>query len=85
MSEVLASIELHFRSNFFPPLPVELAQPAAWAVDACIADNPDCPIGIDKTINMVPRVAVWSDENDCWMIRAGDLVRVCKLDWLVEQ
>lgn len=74
----IASMSYHLRGNFYPPLPLDYAEPAIRAVELCEQEDYDAEIILPANIEPHPSVAVKTEAG--WSITAGELVRILRLD-----
>ncbi len=72
------SMTYHLRGNFFPPLPLDYAEPAIKAWGLYQEEDFDAVVVLPSDIEPHPTNAVKTDAG--WEITAGELVRILRLD-----
>ena len=72
------SMTYHLRGNFYPPLPLDYAEPAIKAWEFYQEENYDAVVVLPADIVPHPATAVKTDAG--WEITASELVRILRLD-----
>lgn len=72
------SMSYHLRGNFYPPLPLDYAEPAIKAWELYQEENYDAVVVLPADIEPHPATAVKTDAG--WEITAGKLVEILRLD-----
>ena len=72
------SISHHLRGNFYPPLPLDYAEPAVKAWEFYQEENYDAVVILPADIEPYHATAVKTDAG--WEITASELVRILRLD-----
>ena len=72
------SMSYHLRGNFYPPLPLDYAEPAIKAWEFYQEENYDAVVVLPADIEPHPATAVKTDAG--WEITAGKLVEILRLD-----
>lgn len=72
------SMTYHLRGNFYPPLPLDYAEPAIKAWEHYLAEDYDAVITLPADIEPHPACARKTDAG--WELSASDLVRILRLD-----
>lgn len=72
------SMSYHLRGNFYPPLPLDYAEPAIKAWELYQEENYDAVVLLPADI--VPHPATAKKTDVGWEITASELVRILRLD-----
>ena len=72
------NMSYHLRGNFYPPLPLDYAEPAVKAWELYQEEDYDSIIVLPADIEPHPATAVKTDAG--WEITAGELVHILRLD-----
>ena len=72
------SMSYHLRGNFYPPLPLDYAEPAIKAWELYQEENYDAVVLLPANIEPHPATAKKTDAG--WEITASELVRILRLD-----
>ena len=72
------SMIYHLRGNFYPPLPLDYAEPAIKAWELYQEEDYDAVVVLPADIEPHPATAVKTDAG--WEITAGKLVEILRLD-----
>jgi hypothetical protein len=72
------SMSYHLRGNFYPPLPLDYAEPAIKAWELYQDEDYDAVVVLPADI--VPHPATAKKTDAGWEITASELVRILRLD-----
>jgi hypothetical protein len=72
------SMGYHLRGNFYPPLPLDYAEPAIKAWQLYQEEDYQAVVTLPAEIEPHPACAVKTEAG--WEITASDLVRILRLD-----
>lgn len=73
------SMGAYLAGRFYPPLPLDYVKPAIEAKELCEAGEWDVEIVLPEGINPMPRLALWHNNPERWVITAGNLVNALRI------